>query len=466
MVFLFLQAGPAAEVGGPVQKLAAELDSLASRHDGSATPENLAVARRIQEILGSLAGTAAAGGEHSREAWSLIEKTLIRRERNVAMEAALALLSLKGNEPLRVIFGSLAGMDPAVRRITLETIRASARTLSGVHVEVLAALRNEDDVEAACILVDLAASFGTLEAARGLLGKSPAPPAPAPSTGGREETRDGHASLREAIVNALAAQGRPEVIEWLSKAAWEEALKAREASGAQESPKLEKPPQSEHTSRAKLCALCAVAGLKKSEAARPALEGLLSAEDHPVAEAALDSLKAIGAEPSREAVEKLARAGEAKPRLARKAAETMGSFDPDAAVKILLEMSDRPAWEARREAALGLATFPDRDAAFFRTLKLLEDPNREVRAAAFEALRSFRRKEAVEAALELLAPLRAKDPAQVERYLEWASGRRLGRDKAAWDRWWRSAGDSFQFPREKLAKEPVPKDGTRKPEAD
>jgi HEAT repeat protein len=192
------------------------------------------------------------------------------------------------------------------------------------------------------------------------------------------------------------------------------------------------------------------------EGARPALEGLLTAEGPPVVEAALASLKSIGAEPSRDAIEKLAKSSQAKPRPRRMAAEVLGSFDPDAAVKTLLELSDRTAWEARSEAALGLATFAERDAAFFRTLKLLEDSNREVRASAFEALRSFRRKEAVEAALKLLAPLRGKDPALVERYLEWASGCRLGREKAAWDMWWRSARDSFQFPKQKPAEVPVP----------
>ena len=92
--------------------------------------------------------------------------------------------------------------------------------------------------------------------------------------------------------------------------------------------------------------------------------------------------------------------------------------------------------------------FPHVDLAGERARESMkrEDANREVRASAYQTLRAFRRKEILAVIIVKLRPLQSKDPARAERYLEWASQKRLGPDPAAWSRWWEAARDEFQFP--------------------
>ncbi len=166
---------------------------------------------------------------------------------------------------------------------------------------------------------------------------------------------------------------------------------------------------------------------------------------------ALETLAAIGAEPSRKAVEAVVRDA-ASPRVAALAGTILATIDAAEGLDALLALSEKASWEARAEAVAALGELPRSDAAFSRVLRLLDDPNREVRSAAYASLRRFRRKDAVAAALKRLEPLQGRDRAQALSYLEWATGKKLGRDAAAWSRWWAAEESRFRFPGEGAGK--------------
>lgn len=408
-----------------LRALRSELSELAVRDDGTASAENLAVRARIRSIIAEAAALASRGGESYREAWDFLEEAFQRRERNAAMEAALALIDSADPEGVRRLLRSAKGADAAVRRQAFRTLALSARGAKGAFAELRSALEAEDDPESATALVSLLSREGTLEAARVLVARSPPPPRGEVSfpSGGEPARDDRFGELREAIVAALVAAESREAKDWLRSEAFRECRRP-----------------------GSLWVAARVAGLKRFEEARSHLEELLEHSDFAVAQEALRALSAIGLGGSRERLEKIAAAKGLDPRLAGSAALALAKVDPEAGWKALSELSERPLWTHREAAARALGELPEEERAFRRCLELLEDRNREVRAAAFSALRSFRRNEAVPAAINLLSPFRGSDPDRVAEYLEWASGLRLGKDRVAWLEWWKEAERDFRFP--------------------
>lgn len=387
--------------------LRSELAELALREDGSASPENLAVLARIRAIAAEATAVAERGEEDADEAWGFLEDAYRRRERNVAMEAALALIGSRRAEGIRRVLRSAREADAAVRRQALRTLALSDRGAADAFEELRTALESEKDLESALALVELASRAGTLEAARALVARSTSAPS----------------ELREAIARALAEFSSLEVATWLSSGAFLE---------------------SRHPSR--LWVAARVAASRKDASARPRLEDLLEHEDLSVAAEALAALSSVGPEESLERIAEIAKKEGAHPELAARAAVVLASVDREAGTKALLDLAARAEWTCREAAARALPALPEEERAFRMCLGLLQDPNREVRASAFAALRSFRRKEAIRAAIGLLSPFGGSDPDRALAYLEWATGRRLGKDRAAWLAWWKEAEPGFRFP--------------------
>lgn len=414
LAFLLL----AARLGAADWKaLRSELAELAAREDGSASPENLAVLARARAMVAEAAAVAERGGEDAGEAWAFLEDAWRRRERNVAMEAALALIGSRDREGVRRLLRSAREADAAVRRQAFRTLASTARGAAGAFAELAAALESEKDAESALALVDLVRRAGTLEAARALLGRS----------------RSAPLELREAIAGALAEFEAPEVAAWLRSGAF---LESRDPSS--------------------LRVAARVAASRKDPAARGPLEDLLGHEDTAVAAEALEALAALGPEESLARIADLAKQEGAPPELAASAAVVLASADREAGTRALLDLAGRASWAFREAAARALPALAGEERAFRKCIELLRDPNREVRAAAFAALPSFRRKEAISAAIALLDPFGGSDSGRALAYLERTTGRRLGKDRAAWLAWWREAEPGFRFPDPELAKEDRP----------
>ncbi|MBI4602952.1 MAG: hypothetical protein HY721_13425, partial [Planctomycetes bacterium] len=223
--------------GGPggaqrgLKDAAGEIAALARDEDGSSSPENLERLKRLREVLGEVAAVALAAGDASRDAWGLLAGTAARRERRVAMECALALLGLRGDEALRALAGAFPRMDAAVRRQTSSLLLASGRPVAAARPELLGALAAERDPECLALLVRLAASLGTLEAARAIVAAAPPlePRAEGREPGGASPP-DAWGEARAAVLESLGAIAGTEAGAWLSGPAFDEAGRDREGS--------------------------------------------------------------------------------------------------------------------------------------------------------------------------------------------------------------------------------------------
>lgn len=123
-------------------------------------------------------------------------------------------------------------------------------------------------------------------------------------------------------------------------------------------------------------------GNAKSSEAVPALAELLRGNDAKIRSQASSALQRIGGPPVKEAVLPLMRAGEVE--LRRLAIETLGSLRDRTLIPELVKASQN---EATRDAAVfALAKTPDL-AALDVLLDCIDDGNRELRTAAFNALR-------------------------------------------------------------------------------
>jgi hypothetical protein len=421
-----LAAPGGAQGGSAFKRAAAEIASIARVEDGSARPESVERRRRLREVLGEVAAVAFRDQEGATEARELLAGTALRRERTVAMEGALVLIELEDAAALRLLLGAVPEMEVAVRRKSLEHLQARGRGLAGAASELLRALEREDDPEALATLIELAARLDSASAVRALLAAAPplAREAEDAAAATGEAPADSWLPAREALVAALRGERAAEVSAWLAGPAWDEAARDPGEAPRKLVPLLEAAPG----------------------AARSRCEGLLPHPDQRVARAALAAIRRLGAGPSREALEQVAALPGAPARIAAQAAVLVAELDAAAGEARLIELSGAAAWQRREAAVSALALLPASDAAFLRVVKLLEDPNREVRVGSFAALRAFHRLEAVGAALRLLEPLRGRDRALAVRYLEWASGKKLGEEHAAWAQWWRVARGSFHFP--------------------
>lgn len=135
------------------------------------------------------------------------------------------------------------------------------------------------------------------------------------------------------------------------------------------------------------------------EAARPALERALTDRNPNLQQAALQTLEALGAEPSLPAIRALLREPETHERVQRAACQVLAQLGDREALPYLREMafSANPFLRPRAIEGIGML-----DALGSRglLLGLLADNNVAVRTAAVEALASHRDVEEVRAALE------------------------------------------------------------------
>ncbi|MBI4582928.1 MAG: HEAT repeat domain-containing protein [Planctomycetes bacterium] len=424
--------GAGGQEAGAAEKLrqaAAEIEEIARVYEGGGAPENEAPGRRLRAALREAAAIALAPDpEASRAAWKLLEGVLARGERRVAVEAVLLLLSQKNAAARRAVLRALPSMEPAVCRYACEYVKTSRLQVAECEQVLLEALRGVRDLEAKAILAELAGELKSLACARALLDVAPPLPERPVKASSRTAAADRFQALRQALLSSLQAFDGA-AAEWLAGKAFEEAEQEKERAAA------------------KLWALSVAAGRQKNERARAALERLAS---HPQLQVGLEALRALeklGAEASREALRAAAASAVTDPAAAARAAALLGSFDEKAGLQAVFELGWRKSWEARREAALALADFPESVPAYERLWQLLEgDPNREVRQAAYQALRAFRRPEAIPRAIALLSPLQGRDPPFAREYLQWAAGRPLGNDAGAWREWWKAAEKNFRFP--------------------
>ncbi len=428
-----------------------ELDRLAAHMEGTAGPPDVVRSRRVQALLSSVGTQARGGGAAGEEAWTFLQRTAVRRERRLAVESVIVLLDLPGDEGLVRLTGVLGKMDRAVRRYALERLITTKRRLVAASGHILRALRGPMDPESRVLLVDLAAGLNSVESARGLL--DTAPPLPRISKADRFRKipprrpvpdepwkvvlePDPHTVVRRSLVTSLASMKRPAVRWWLDGPAFS----------------VEKADSEEGAPR--LWVLCHVARTRKAARARACLDRVLSHADARVGAAALEALAALGPESSRRPLETLVRAGGRAAVLRAWAAVLLDRLGDCPEVRFSLQLSESENWKVRQSAALALAAFPRSDLALQRLCALVEnDANRNVRQAAYRALRYVRRKDVIPRLIRLLAPLRGKDPAMVVEYLRWVSGQKLGPDHRAWRAWWQGVRESFQFPPLRQARE-------------
>ncbi len=431
---LLLSAAPYA-AGEDIQD---ELERLGERLGAAGAAEDIAIRAQVREVLSGLVKDASTGGPGEEKALEVIARVCVSPKRTLAMEGSLALLSIPGPAGLRTFLGVLRRMDPAVARQTLDMVIAQGIGVSGLEKEVLGLLATEGRPELASRLVELAASLGTVEAARAVLRAAPPSRAVGPegsgsraSAGGALEPRTSLEEAVEAAIDRLAAEAAPAATrDWLADGAF------REAAGRPGAAAALVRAVARGTLRVPRALLLGLLG-EKEEAVRIEVLG------------ALDRLElfALSDETSRAVLDLLGADETFRSRaVVRRAAWLLARGSPDRAAALLAGRAGDPSWEVRRAAAEGLGELSPQGAAFQAVLSLLDDPNREVRRSAFESLGRFPMKEAVDRAIGILGSARGPRREEALSWLEWASGGRRGAEPREWERWWASAREGFEMP--------------------
>jgi HEAT repeat protein len=416
-----------------------ELDRLGDELGPPGTVENIAARARIRRLLSRLMEEARAGGPREAEALQAIARVAVSRKRTLAMEGSLALLAIPGPSGLRTFLGVLRVMDPAAARQTLDMVIAQGLDVSGIEKELLGLLESESRPELASRLVELASSLKTVEAARAVLRAAPPPGAGGtaergewlPGSAGTPEPRP---ALEEAVDRALDRLGggpaSSAARDWLAAGAFREAAGRPGAAAA----------------------LARAVSRGALEAPRALVLGLLEVKDDA---ARLEVLHAVdrlepftlSAESSGAVVDLLGPDRPfPSPAVVRRASWLLARGNAARAAMLLSGRAGDPSWEVRRAAAEGLAELSPEQVAFQAVLSLLDDQNREVRRAAFEAVGSFPRKEAVDRAIGILGSGRGPRREEALAWLERAAGARRGADPREWERWWASAREGFTMP--------------------
>jgi glyoxylase-like metal-dependent hydrolase (beta-lactamase superfamily II) len=422
-LFFILSVRLAAEVepaNHPPQ--ADEIARLVERIGSPDTEADAEARGRLRAVLGSLATEASAGGPAGTRALAAILDLCASPKRTAAMEGVLAVLSVRGSEGVRALLAAHPRIDPAVRRHGLDFLYFQGTDISGLAEEVIAALGAEGRPDVKERLARLAGRLGTPEAARAVL-LAALPPGAAPD-------------LEEACFEALGELARSQAArEWLEREG----------------------PRTAAASPGGVAVLARTAAAVPFPGVVPGLLGLLDGGEEATLLAVLDAVDRLAssedsADPAREALLRFLREPASRPSgaLTRRAASILARLDPEGAIRTLGERAGAPSWEARRAALEGLAELSGRDEAFVLVSSLLDDPNREVRAAAFAALGRFRRKEAVDRAVGIANSVRGPRRDQAVAFLEEATGRK-GDDARGWAHWWAAERETFRFPPEKPA---------------
>lgn len=421
-----------ADVPGADPELAGveeELDTLSRELEVEDSRARLELSRRLQATLGRIAALAVREERPLAGARRLLAATLVRPQERLAVEAAYALIATQRPEGATLLLGALPGMGPGVRRHALEVLRVQGPPPERLAAPLLTALKAEEDPDAFGLLASMVGTLPALTAARGLL--EAAPSLDALDRAARPDATGLDLRWKEAwktLLEVLEALPEGAIEGWLSAAAFEEV----EARG--------------DSSPSAAWALLSLCRRRKLEASRPWLERYLRSEDPRLALAALEGLSAIGVGSSLEAVDEASRRPASPAPLRVAAALLLGGEDRGRPLERILALLEDGSWELRVAALEALPPFASDPRAFSSTVRRLDDPNREVRRAAYAALASFRRKEAIDAAITRLGKRSQDDLKQAVRCLEALTEERKGADPRAWRAWWERERERFEFP--------------------